>query len=377
MLGTILLSGLPALAGPEPVSAQAMARLERYGPHSAIYTKLGSGIPALEIRYHSPLEASLEVQSPDGTFALSVDRDHIRFLANETCAKMPIEPMLDAVELIGLGGDAAEGFAARLDYRILPGGQATMDISFGRTDQPVPLAWLADLDSEAAVLSEVGKEWQVSLAGTEWAVSKKTGVLNRMSAGENGLQLDQLTRLPAGPLPPICTDATDPILAAYFSSQYLLPAYIEIVPEVLSAWGGLGEPERAGVRARQEQFWEIYFAAELQPWAAELQGGPWVQQVVTGMSSPESFAQFTASLPESERASARMHWQQYWYADAGNALLSAHVAEVRQAVTTALGSEADVIIGPMESGAVRAAEEAMRPMLTQAVLQGAAAMGAP
>lgn len=374
---------LAAGAHADPASEAAMARLERYGPHAATYTKVSTGERALEIRYHSPLEVSLSVISPEGAYALSVDQDHIRFKADAVCATLPVEPMLDAVELIGLGEDTGAGFSALLDYRLRPDGQVNMSVGFTRTTQPIPLAWLADLDAPGGSLSTGDKMWTVELEGTRWSVSQKTGVLQEMSAGPNGLALETLKKLPAGPLPPICTGATDPLLVSQFTSQYLLPAYLDIVPEVLDGWSGLSAAEQARIVGRQQQFWERYFTAELPSWVASLSEGPLVGDVVLKMSDPASFAQFVETLPAEERPSAVLHWQQYWYTEAGNTVLAQHVQPFHEYVLGQLSAHGDpaireaVINGPLPAGAVAAAEEALRPLLTLAVERGASGLKPP
>jgi len=375
-----------ALAGSPAAAGKAAAALDRYGPHVARYAKLEGGQPGavvLEVTYHAADTVSLRAQAAEVDATFAIDAVHARVRVADQCAVVAMAPLLRTVEDAGTAPAAQDGISAQLDYRLTATGQADLDIVFQRTDLPASLGWLVGMADEDAAVSRDGRSWRVEQDGVTWWVSRKTGMLERMTAGEHTLV--QTSAAPIGPdtIPEArrCPQSSDGLTNAMFTAQFLWEAYSRSLPDAFSDWQAQPPFARDATIQQQRSFWRHYFVAQMQSWEASLQQDPiWRAQVIAGMGDVHAYEMFAAQLPPARQPAAMRAWQEAWFANAGRALLSDQVAAteqmIRQTLDDSAASELDLVathvVQPMTQEALSAGEAVLIPLLGPVVEQGAA-----
>lgn len=361
----VLLWSLMAAAGP---AEQAHARVEALGPHVATYVKESTGQPRLEVHYFGPEEASFKLINDEGHAFVSVDADHKR-IADGTgmCVSVELGSIFAAADKAAMGLDT-EAFHPHLSYRPAGGGNLDVSAGFQSRSGPMLFSWHADLGAEDTSLSEDRKTWLGTRNGSIWAVSKKTGLLERMTIGGDALVLSGMVKgKKAQPMASsaVCGASTDADAERQLRSELRLMSVLPPYSVLVREWDGLDEGQRAKAVAGLEAWWKVYYAEELPMWSTRLEGGPWKAALHEHVADKDAFLAFREALSPDEKAEAMAAWQTHWFVLAGTELLGQHYREIRDELTGQLGGmqglrderlREPLLFEPMEAALTAAAE---------------------
>lgn len=385
---------LLALALATPVD-DAHAAFAAQRPHTAVYKKVSTDQPVLEITHNGPREASAKAFSPDGTFEVSVDASHMRIrLADGSCASIDARALFAAAGAAALDLDAPPGPpGSQLIYRAKPDGSIDLSTAFERNPDPPLVSWIADMGREGVEVTPEDGVWRARSSVSEWTVDRETGRLVHMTIGDDAVQLDTV-RLEVEPMKgkprlpravDVCPAPTAPALQRMVVSQMRLYACIDPLGALAKAWPGLDGAARADALDRQRRWWRAFFADDLPGWVASLEGGSWREQVVADMSDPVAFSAFREQLPPAEQEQAMAHWKQAWFSRVGRDLLGGHAREVHEVLLGHLveaggpvdPTRVDELLGqPMLEAAQVEAEPLLQGILVPVVEAGGAKLEA-
>ncbi|MFK7927733.1 MAG: hypothetical protein AB8H79_06075 [Myxococcota bacterium] len=374
-----LLLSLGSWAGP---ADEAHAKIEAMGPHVATYVKESTGEPRLEVHYRGPSEGSFRAISDEGVALVSVDTTHMRVSDGEgVCANVEMRSIFEAADAVSMGLDS-DAYHSRLIYRAT--GDANLEISatFESREAPLLFSWHADLDDDATTLTQDKKYWQAVRNGSTWTVSKKTGILTRMSVGADALVLSQVVRgKRATPMTAVtvCPETTS-IEAEYGIRDGL--RLLSIIPPysiLANHWADLTPEDKQKATAGMEAWWSAYFADELPAAMDRWAEGEGPAALRARVLDRDAFEAFRKGLTEEQRSDPVFAWQQHILQQDAEGLMTLQLMDTVGSLTGSLDSatgfndktvRGPLLLEPMTAGMTANAEavfiSVLGPMLEEA-----------
>lgn len=316
-----LLLSTAALGGPA-AEAQALQK-----PHVAMYHKESTGDAVLTVTYLGPKEAMLRAENDDGVYLFSADATHLRMAVDDVCASLDFGAIHTAAQAVSLGLDT-ESAQPQLIYRTTDDENIDVSASYSHAEEPMMFSWHVDLEAEDVVLSRDRKSWKARLGDASWTVDAKTGVLRRMTVGDDALVLGEVLtgkRAVKGvSARDACPTTTSPdlehALATMFRTYSILGPYSTLV----NHWGDLSPAKRAEATAAMKSWWTHTLAEDFGPWVNDwltLREAALREQI----TDPAAFASVREQYPDEALETLVESYKAHWFAEASRPILQQYV----------------------------------------------------
>lgn len=369
------------------VGEMAHQRIQSFGPHIAYYDKVSTGEPVLEVHYRGEREATARALSPSGVFMVSVDSTHVRLRLDEaTCARVPARTLLEETGALAMtSGAALHTPTPRLTYRAAADGSIDLQTAFLGVPSPVLLSWHADLDDPTVAVTETRTSWTARSANSTWSVARKTGVLERLTVGDDALELDRVERgkkVQPMAAAEVCPASTSEALERSLATQVRIHAFPDAFASLAGRWNELDEAQRTEALRLHQAWWQQFFTDELPAWGEGLVDAPWRAQLLADLTDLDAFDRFVASLAPEERSQGVQRWKGLWFGRLGQQMLGAHLHAIVGSIGEALGPDQlpepkvnqVLLLEPIEAALLSRAEEQVQRLLVPTLEEGGATL---
>jgi hypothetical protein len=343
----VTLALVVARAGP---ADDAQQRMEARGPHVATYLKASTGETVLTVHYRSPREAMLVARNDESTVRFAVDPTHLRLAVDEACGALDYAGIHARAVALSLGLDDDTTAQPRLTYRTTDAENIDVGVSYVAQDTPMVFSWHADLDEEGVVLERTKKTWTARLGDAEWTLDAKTGVLQRMTVGDDALVLDRLVsgrKAKPERAASACPTPTSQDLVRQLGGLFEVYSVLTPYSVLVEHWDDLDPSKREEAVAGMRTWWTRQVSQDLGPWTTEWLAA-YEEPLRAKAGDTEGFSSFCEANPDLDRARALAVWQREAVAGILQAVLETYATSTLQQLTSKLDG-----VGSFDDAAVR------------------------